>query len=153
MARTSKTIKTAGVWGHLLLVVLALGIFAMHTVGHPDAESGASHGGDRMAATSSTSTVLAVSTVFDGTHSAASQVPAVQDAGGDHDAAGSGMAMDMLSLCMAVLGTWILAALLKAALVRSGDRSPRRRTGVPVAPLRGPPPRGPDLSSLSILRI
>ncbi|MFH8615996.1 DUF6153 family protein [Streptomyces sp. NPDC017979] len=151
MVRTSKTIKTAGVWGHLLLVVLALGVFAMHTVGHQD--SGASHGGDRMAATSSTSAVLAVSADLEAAHAAAPQVPAAEDAGGDHDAAGSGMAMDMLSLCMAVLATWILAALLKAALARRGNRSPRLRADVLAAPLRGPPPRGPDLSSLSILRI
>lgn len=163
MVRTGKSIKTAGVWGHLLLVVLALGVFAMHTVGHPDADSGASHGGDRMAVASSTSAVLAapfgsawsLSSALspDGPRAAAPQVPAAADAGGDHDAAGSGMAMDMLSLCLAVLGTWLLAALLRAALTRSADRSRRPRAGVLVAPLRGPPPRGPDLSSLSILRI
>lgn len=40
----SRTIRAAGAWGHLLLVVLALGVFAMHTVGHPATESEMAHG-------------------------------------------------------------------------------------------------------------
>lgn len=40
----SRAPRAAGAWGHLFLVVLALGVFAMHTVGHPDDDSGVSHG-------------------------------------------------------------------------------------------------------------
>ncbi|QDY75534.1 DUF6153 family protein [Streptomyces qinzhouensis] len=133
------TIRAAGAWGQLLLVVLALGVFAMHTVGHPDSGSAMSH--------------------QDGTTVSASvHGPAAVSAPGGHqssdgsDAPDSGMAMDMLALCVAVLGTVLLAALLRAAAVRRTDL-PVRLRGLLVAPRRGPPPRAPDLAALSILRI
>ncbi|MFF4905829.1 hypothetical protein ACFY2T_13255 [Streptomyces sp. NPDC001260] len=64
------------------------------------------------------------------------------------------MAMDMLSLCLAVmLGAWILAALLRSALARHPDWLARLLAQAPVLLRANPPPRGPDLAQLSILRL
>ncbi|MGV9315717.1 DUF6153 family protein [Streptomyces sp. NPDC003691] len=142
MARTGRTVRAAGAWGHLLLVVLALGVFAMHTVGHPDSGSGMSH----QDATAAPAPV----------HGPAAAPPdRPQDGHGEPGgpaAPDSGMAMDMLALCVAVLGTVLLTVLLSATAGRRTDLPPRLR-GLLVAPRRGPPPRAPDLASLSILRI
>ncbi|WP_329119484.1 DUF6153 family protein [Streptomyces sp. NBC_01465] len=114
----------------LVVVVLALGVFVMHTVGHPTESEGpgASH---RSAAAMASSP----------------EAPA-------HDAVQlPPHAMDMASLCVAVLGFWAFAALLYAALARRAEWAGR----VPVALLRvvrgRPPPRTPDLTELSVLRI
>ncbi|GAA1357820.1 DUF6153 family protein [Streptomyces beijiangensis] len=112
----------------LLVVVLAVGVFVMHTVGHP-AEASPSH----MSAT---------------THMASAGAPA-------HDAAVQlpPHTMDMASLCVAVLGFWAFAALLYAALARQPEWAARVPAGV-LAVVRGePPPRTPDLTELSVLRI
>ncbi|MFD9288413.1 hypothetical protein ACFWBV_08900 [Streptomyces sp. NPDC060030] len=63
------------------------------------------------------------------------------------------MAMDMASLCLAVLGTMTLASLLRAALARRREWLVRL-TGRALMALRphAPPPRPPDLTQLSILR-
>lgn len=60
----------------------------------------------------------------------------------------------MASLCVAVLGTWILAGLLRAVLSHETDWPALLRDGA-VAALRPnpPPPRPPDLAQLSVLRI
>ncbi|MFC8831486.1 hypothetical protein ACFT9I_39820 [Streptomyces sp. NPDC057137] len=63
-----------------------------------------------------------------------------------------GMAMDMASLCVAVLSTWAPAALLLAAFARRPGRLTDPLAGA-VAPRPNPPPRTPELSSLSVLRI
>lgn len=136
--RAGRGTRAGGALAHLLLVVvLALGVFVMHAVGHPEGSSGA-----------------------EGTtsHSSAPRESAPHHETGSPDSSphGSGMGagMDMTTLCVAVLGGWLLAALLRAAL--------RRRTGG-FAPLlsrllsslgpNAPPPRPPDLAQLSILRI
>jgi hypothetical protein len=63
-------------------------------------------------------------------------------------------AMDMLSLCMAVmLGAWVLAALLRSALCRHADWLADLLARAPVALRPNPPPRRPDLTQLSVLRI
>ncbi|WP_329558060.1 hypothetical protein OG711_01030 [Streptomyces uncialis] len=229
--RIGRTLRTAGAWGHLLLVaVLALGVFMMHTVGHQESPSGtaldstahgappgadppstAGHGSPGaatltgaapMAADPATAwrTVAwqaapdaATSDPATSGHAASGQaapgpaasaqagpgqaalgpaalgpaagsassyadraaaaVPAVS---GEHDEAPShdtGMAMDMASLCVAVLAAWLLAALLRAALSRRTEWLVRLRAGALRRSLPQPPPSGPDLIRLSILRI
>ncbi|MFJ7417132.1 hypothetical protein ACIQXD_00750 [Streptomyces uncialis] len=219
--RIGRTLRTAGAWGHLLLVaVLALGVFMMHTVGHQESPSGtalestahgappgadppstAGHGSPGaatltgaapMAADPATAwrTVAwqaAPDTTASGPatsgHAASGQAgpgqaalgpaalgpaagsassyadraaAAVPPVSGGHDEAPShdtGMAMDMASLCVAVLAAWLLAALLRAALSRRTEWLVRLRAGALRRSLPQPPPSGPDLIRLSILRI
>ncbi len=64
------------------------------------------------------------------------------------------MAMDMLSLCMAVMvGAWALAALVRSALTRHPHWLADRIARVPALSRPNPPPRGPDLTRLSVLRL
>jgi hypothetical protein len=147
--RASRTLRAAGAWGHLLLVtVLALGVFMMHTVGHPETPSDNASG-------ARTGHAAAVSTP--GTTVVAS-VAAFPDAGassghGEDSSHGSGAAMDLVSLCVAVLGAFVLLALLRAALHGRREWLVRLRAGALRTLLPLPPPRGPDLAQLSILRI
>ena len=150
----SRYVRTGCALGHLLLVVvLALGVFVMHTVGHPAEPSAsgmstASHAsamadGAGAAHTAVQTRALPQSshaTDTDPAHSSAAHKPA--------------MAMDMLSLCMAVLlGAWVLAALLRTALARHPDRLAKLLAQAPVLLRPNPPPRGPDLTQLSVLRL
>ncbi|MER7394163.1 DUF6153 family protein [Streptomyces sp. NPDC000151] len=147
--------QTAGAWGHLLLVVvLALGVFVMHTVGHPRDTSGpamgaaahapamTTHGnaGNDAAGTVSPQYVTAAAHASEHNTKTSSNAP--------------GAGMDMTSLCVAVLGAGILLGLLRAALARREDWLVRLRAEV-LAALRpnAPPPRPPDLAHLSVLRI
>ncbi|WP_405638928.1 hypothetical protein [Streptomyces uncialis] len=224
--RIGRTLRTAGAWGHLLLVaVLALGVFMMHTVGHQESPSGTAldstaHGappgadppstaghGSRGAATLTgaapmaadpatawrTAAWQAAPDAATSGHAASGQAgpgpaasaqagpgqaapgpaalgpaagsassyadraaAAVPALSGEHDEAPShdtGMAMDMASLCVAVLAAWLLAALLRAALSRRTEWLVRLRAGALRRSLPQPPPSGPDLIRLSILRI
>jgi hypothetical protein len=148
----SRYVRTAGALGHLLLVVvLALGVFIMHTLGHPDD----SHADEMSTASHAPATV----------HSAAgSDEPAAARApmGVEHTTASAPsssadmpvMAMDMLSLCVAVLlGAWVLAALVRSALARQPDWLANLLAQVAAFPRPNPPPRGPDLTQLSVLRL
>ncbi|MEU9747566.1 DUF6153 family protein [Streptomyces niveus] len=125
----------------LLIVVLALGVFAMHTVGHPD-ESGASESGAGAMV-----------------HASGEPAPPPEPAPPHPSAADEpvmgmdGMSMDMASLCLAVLSTWALAALLLAAFARRADVFTDPLAGLRVAPRSNPPPRTPELTLLSVLRI
>ncbi|MFF3558189.1 DUF6153 family protein [Streptomyces tsukubensis] len=146
IVRAGRTIRAAGAWGQLLLVVLALGVFAMHTVGHPDSGSGTSH---------ADATIPAAAPVHGPPVAQPDPAAAPDRPHGGHDgstAPDQGMSMDMLALCVAVLGSVLLAALLRAALGRRTEL-PVQLRGLLVAPRRGPPPRAPDLATLSILRI
>ncbi|MFJ9854636.1 DUF6153 family protein [Streptomyces sp. NPDC101150] len=155
---TRRQVRAGGAMAHLLLVVLlALGVFVMHTVGHPDGTAGS---GGHAAAHHAASTVAmspssdAVSEVGKGqaplAHSARSGDSADSSS---HYGPGPGSGMNMASLCMAVLGTWALAMLLRAALARHTG-SPADLLAEAVVMLRpDPPPRGPDLTQLSVLRI
>ncbi|MFF4728738.1 hypothetical protein ACFY3M_25960 [Streptomyces mirabilis] len=146
----SRSVRTGGALGYLLLVVvLALGVFVMHTVGHPDQASGpmntAAHAStaptpaaahDPMGAPASPDQ----SHVTHSTHASPKDKPA--------------MAMDMLSLCMAVMfSAWALAALLRMALARRPDWLAKFLAGAPVMLRPNPPPRSPDLTQLSVLRL
>ncbi|MCT4353526.1 DUF6153 family protein [Streptomyces sp. Je 1-79] len=132
--------RAAGALAHLMLVVvLALGVFVMHAVGHPE---GASETG-----------VDGMTHVSASVHSAPAPSPGVT---GAHDPAShdTGMSMDMTTLCVAVLGVWALARLVLAAFGSRPDWMVRllgRLTRL-LAP-NAPPPISPDLAQLSVLRI
>ncbi|MER5494441.1 DUF6153 family protein [Streptomyces sp. NPDC002490] len=150
--RASRTLRAAGAWGHLLLVtVLVLGVFMMHTVGHPDTPSDNASG-------ARTGHAAAVSTPGTAVVASVAAFPAA-DAGnapsghGEDSSHGSGAAMDLISLCVAVLGAFVLLALLRAALHGRREWLVRLRAGALRTLLPLPPPRGPDLAQLSILRI
>ncbi|MFG2169766.1 hypothetical protein ACGFMO_00060 [Streptomyces niveus] len=127
----------------LLIVVLALGVFAMHTVGHPD-ESYASESGAGAMAHASDEPPPPPEPEPAPTHPSAADEPVM---GMD------GMSMDMASLCLAVLSTWALAALLLAAFARRAGLFMDPLAGLRVAPRPNPPPRTPELTLLSVLRI
>ncbi|MCL7496515.1 DUF6153 family protein [Streptomyces sp. MCA2] len=149
---TSRTSRAAGAWGHLLLiVVLALGVFVMHSVGHPDDSSGATMG-------PAVHGPAAGALEHRGMTASKPAAASVSSPGASDDAKPSshtpGTGMDMTTLCVAVLGALVLISLLRAALSRRTDWLVRLRAGV-VATLRpNPPPRRPpDLAQLSVLRI
>lgn len=138
----SRCVRAGGALGHLLLVVvLALGVFVMHTVGHPDESSHAS-----------------MSAMDTGAHASAAMVPAQEDMAQSEPAQAASadvpvMAMDMVSLCVAVLfAAWILVALLRSALARSPGCLADVLAQAPELRRTAPPPRPPDLTQLSVLR-
>jgi hypothetical protein len=128
-----------GAIGRLLLVaVLAVGMLAMHTVGHPAEGSAAA------ASSSSGRHAQAVDDAEPAAHTTAAELGTEL---------GTDMDMDTAALCLAVLSSWALAALLHAALARRAGRRPARVVRIVPAVLRpNPPPRRPDLNELSILR-
>ncbi|MFI2186268.1 hypothetical protein [Streptomyces sioyaensis] len=147
----------------LLVVVLALGVFVMHTVGHPDGTAGS--GGH--AAAGHTTGMAAMSRTPAAADTPTRQAPPARSAHSgtsahsatstddpsSHYAPGPGTGMNMASLCRAVLGTWALAILLGAALTRTPGWLADLLANA-VALLRpNPPPRPPDLTRLSVLRI
>lgn len=159
----------------LLVVVLALGVFVMHTVGHPDGTAGsgghaaAGHATgmaamSRPPAAADTPTRQAppTSSAHSGTstHSGLAAHSGISahsgssaDAPSSHYAPGPGTGMNMASLCSAVLGSWALTMLLGAALTRTPGWLADLLAKT-VALLRpNPPPRPPDLTRLSVLRI
>ncbi|MFI9063369.1 hypothetical protein ACIGQE_16015 [Streptomyces sp. NPDC053429] len=132
----SRSGRAVGAWAHLLLVVvLALGVFVMHTAGHPDSPS--AHPPAHTAPA----------------HTAAAMAAAGPDGGVRAAPHAPGMQMDMTSLCVAVLGAAVLLSLLGAALRRGTGRAARPGTGAMPRPVPRPPPRAPDLVLLSTLRI
>lgn len=155
----SRNARAAGVWGHLLfVVVLAFSVLTMHTLGHPD-----EHPGPHMGATGAT-------------HSAASQSVDEADLRGVDDAHSSATVsasqahkftgkqpmtghmpsdgMNPASVCLAVLGSLLVTVLLRAIVARWREWG-REPFATAVALLRpnAPPPRCPDLAHLSVLRI
>ncbi|MFI0819533.1 hypothetical protein ACH4TX_24615 [Streptomyces sp. NPDC021098] len=150
----SGRVRADGVLRRLLFVVLlVLGVLMMHSMGHPD-------GGPGMSTSAHAS---------GGTHEAMRDTPAMAAShdGASHDHGsrdGSAVAaqrapsapmtgMDMASLCVAVLGAWVLTAVLRAALVRRRGPPPPRSAPVTAVPRPVPPSPGPDLTTLSVLRI
>ncbi|MFE1348680.1 hypothetical protein [Streptomyces sp. NPDC058757] len=157
--------RAGGALAHLLLVVvLALGVFMMHSVGHPEGPpSETAHG-------AVTNGVVASNVVTSGAvtagEAAAGGAVAAGGAGhsarpdGAHGAApqdeghAPGSGMDMTTLCVAVLAGWLLAGLVRAALGRRPDWLVLllARLAPPLGP-HAPPRRPPDLALLSVLRI
>ncbi|MGO4748256.1 DUF6153 family protein [Streptomyces sp. 2MCAF27] len=148
----SRYVRSGGALGHLLLVVvLALGIFVMHTTGHPDSASGTAMGASSHAPATTAHTDDSTTSTQAVTVSSHSSASAQDIEASSHAPA---MGTDMASLCVAVLGTWILAGLLWAAVSRRTDWPARLRDGA-AGTLRPdpPPPRPSDLARLSVLRI
>ncbi|MFB7353219.1 DUF6153 family protein [Streptomyces gardneri] len=127
--------RAGGALAHLLLVVvLALGVFLMHAVGHPEGSGGTAE------------TTAAA-------HHTAPEAgsPATEGSDARHD---PGAGMDMTTLCVAVLGAWLLTGLVRAALARRPDwLAAVLARLVPALGPHAPPRRPPDLAQLSILRI
>ncbi|WP_307825279.1 hypothetical protein [Streptomyces sp. M2CJ-2] len=145
----------------LLVVVLALGVFVMHTLGHPEDASGSGMSGvdHTTAAEPAHIDVPAPAVEHDSVENspsaglpprASSDIASPPQSVDPHPV---GMGMDMTALCMAVLGTWAFAALLYAALIGRIAWV----VGLPgraVAPARPDPPLPRTvLAQLSVLRI
>ncbi|MEU0715746.1 DUF6153 family protein [Streptomyces lavendulocolor] len=131
----------------LLVVMLAFGVLAMHTVGHPGSASGtaittsAQAPSEHAAAVDMAPAAVAVTDMLpSGEHSTAAS----------HDSATE---MSMAFLCVAVLSVWLLVGLLRAVLARRPDRLTRLRSQTVALLGPSPPPRKPDLTRLSVLRI
>lgn len=138
----------------LLVALLALGIAAMHTLGHP---SGGGHGGGAHAPADSAHQ----------THAGAVQAPLPHLAGDAAMAAatagqlalrGLDVGLDPSSVCLAILAGFALAALIAALARRARRASPAPHHPVAVLRLtgRGPPrasPVGLVIAHLSVLRI
>lgn len=155
--------RAGGVIGRLLFIgVLALGIVAMHSAGHPDGSSGQGMSGHSTGSAVHAGGTLAAAAdpAHDATGHGAASAKAVADPGSattERAAVTDGLTtgMDMASICLAILGTWAFAALLRAAFARSGGNRTANallRTLATMRP-RPPPPRPPDLARLSVLRI
>ncbi|WP_434594114.1 DUF6153 family protein [Streptomyces sp. A5-4] len=145
---TSRRVRAGGALGHLLLVVvLALGVFIMHTTGHPDEGSGTSTAAHASAMSAAPQPHAPMEDLAAPT--AAPDMTAVSSS----SATGPVMNMDMASLCVAVLTAWALAALLRAALLRRPGWLVSVLAEAVVMLRPNPPPRKPDLTQLSILRI
>ncbi|OQD53969.1 hypothetical protein BM536_017705 [Streptomyces phaeoluteigriseus] len=152
--KASRNARAGGALGHLLLVVLlALGVFAMHGVGHPS-ESAHDAG---MSTTSSSAMPGAAAPGHmprSAPHGMAVGGHATDDKPDSSSTHEPAMAMDMLSLCVAVLfGACALTALVRSALTRRQEWSAGLLAQVAAVARPNPPPRGPDLTRLSVLRL
>ncbi|MFF3837583.1 DUF6153 family protein [Streptomyces sp. NPDC001930] len=134
--RAERRRRAEGALAHLLLVVvLALGVFLMHAVGHPEGSSGGMESGSAPAAH----------------HSVAPHGDEGSGADAGHE---PGSGMDMTTLCVAVLAGWLFAGLVRAALGRRPDWLTLLLARLtPALGPHAPPPRPPDLAQLSVLRI
>ncbi|MGW0034553.1 DUF6153 family protein [Streptomyces sp. NPDC003314] len=130
--RAERGRQAGGATAHLLLVVvLALGVFLMHTTGHPEGSGGGTH-----------------------TATASTAAPPAHDGGSPDTRHEPGAGMDMTTLCVAVLGVWLLARLVLAALGHGPERLvPLLARLAHVRVPHAPPRRPPDLALLSVLRI
>ncbi|WP_327165601.1 DUF6153 family protein [Streptomyces zaomyceticus] len=140
--------RAEGAFAHLLLVVvLALGVFLMHTVGHPEGSGG---GMDTTSATAPGTAAAAAAAAAGHETGHRAHGGASSDTG--HEPSGTGM--DMTTLCVAVLAGWLLTGLVRAALGRRPDWLALLLARLAPAPgPHAPPPRPPDLAGLSVLRI
>ncbi|MFC8094860.1 hypothetical protein [Streptomyces sp. NPDC057301] len=148
--------RAGGAFGYLLLVVmLTLGVFAMHTMGHPEESSG--HG-------MSGTTPAVAGAHHDGMarEAAAAEAPAQSEAMAEHGTAALAATMpvhempsgmDVMSVCVAVLTVWLLGLFLHAAVAGRQERlTALLARSMALARPSIPPPR-PLLSRLSVLRI
>lgn len=135
-------LRAGGAWGHLLLVaVLALGVFAMHTMGHPEHSTG--RAADAVAH-------AAAGAHHGGMAGEAAGLSAAPASGPSVDAPVIGM--DVLSVCVAVLSGWLLWVFLCAAALRK-ERLPALLARAMAVLRPGSPPPEPLLARLSVLRI
>ncbi|MCF2536248.1 hypothetical protein K6168_11315 [Streptomyces sp. FB2] len=151
MLRVSSRLRVGGAFVYLLLVaVLTFGVFAMHTMGHPDHSSGtglgsASHSAaglhqrDEVAGVGPAAAPAAMTDHGDTT-------PVQSSA--EHPMTG----MDPLSVCVAVLTGWLLWSLLGASVRRKQHLTALLARALAVLPAL-PPPTRPLFAQLSVLRI
>ncbi|MFD8157340.1 hypothetical protein [Streptomyces malaysiensis] len=190
MVNTGRSMRAGGVLPRLLLVVvLALGVFVMHTLGHPDGGSGsgmshsahrasaemrpAPYGGDHGGGTGGTGGMGGGATAATGSgpqrvaaapyaeapyapvpyaeipHAEARHAPDAPETKPRDPMTG----MDMASLCVAVLGVWVLGALLRVVSARRSGPPPGLPVTAAATARLDPPSCGPDLTALSVLRI
>ncbi|MFH8713382.1 DUF6153 family protein [Streptomyces zaomyceticus] len=142
--------RAEGAFAHLLLVVvLALGVFLMHTVGHPEGSGG---GMDTTSATAPGTATAAAAAAAAAGHETGHRAHGGASSDTGHEPSGTGM--DMTTLCVAVLAGWLLTGLVRAALGRRPDWLALLLARLAHAPgPHAPPPRPPDLAGLSVLRI
>ncbi|MEU1807055.1 hypothetical protein [Streptomyces sp. NPDC019937] len=150
----SGRVRAGGVLRRLLfVVVLALGVLMMHSMGHPDGGTGAGMG------VSAHATGGTHGAMKDEARAGKSAMPPHDGFGADGSRAVSPApsapmtGMDMASLCVAVLGAWVLTAVPHAALVRRRGPPPPRPAPVAAVPRPAPPSPSPGLATLSVLRI
>lgn len=130
-----------GVFRLVLLLLVAIGVAGMHTLGHPTIHS---HGGGHGA-----STRVGYEQMIDAAHLAAVSVANV-------DLQGSVVPLNPLEVCLAVLvaGLVLLVAAIVVARLRRGVPDGHLRAALAVAG-RGPPRRasaGLLLARLSVMR-
>lgn len=154
MLGVSSRLRVGGAFGYLLLVAaLTFGVFAMHTMGHPEHSSGpgtngashavaGTHQGDMAQGAAETRTSTEPVAMAD--HGAVA--PTVPTADGPMTG------MDVLSVCVAVLTGWLLWLFLCAAARRKERLTALLARAMAVLPPLPPPPR-PLLAQLSVLRI
>ncbi len=132
--------RVGGAFGYLLLVAaLAFGVFAMHTMGHPEHSSGSGTGGASHAVSVTHQGDMAMVD-----HGAVAPT--------EPTAEGPVTGMDVLSVCVAVLTGWLLWLFPCAAARRKGQLTALLARAMAVLRPFPPPPR-PLLVQLSVLRI
>ncbi|MFJ5997307.1 hypothetical protein [Streptomyces sp. NPDC092370] len=152
----SGRLRAGGAFGYLLLVVmLTLGVFAMHTMGHPEHSSGHGMSGaipavagahqDGMAHQAAPSEPLSLpeTTAEHGTAASPTKSPVNEFPSG----------MDPMSVCLAVLTVWLLGLFLHALVFRRHERLTVLLARSMALARPGTPPPRPLLSQLSVLRI
>lgn len=154
MLSVSRRLRVGGAFGYLLLVaVLTFGVFAMHTMGHPEHSSGrgtgsaphavaGTHQGDMARGTAETWTSTEPVAMADHGSVASTAPPAD----------GPMMGLDVLSVCVAVLTGWLLWSFLCAAARRKERLTALLARAMAVLRPLPRPPR-PLLVQLSVLRI
>ncbi|MET9681901.1 hypothetical protein [Streptomyces coeruleorubidus] len=149
----SGRLRAGGAFGYLLLVaMLTLGVFAMHTMGHPEESHGHGMSGSVVSAEGARHDRMAQSTAplddpepepEHGTATSAAKSPVDELPGG----------MDPMSVCLAVLTVWLLGLFLHALVVRRHERLTALLARSMALARPGTPPPRPLLSQLSVLRI
>ncbi|MCC9705057.1 DUF6153 family protein [Streptomyces sp. MNU76] len=153
--KLSRRVRAGGPLGHLLLVaVLAFGVFAMHSTGHPGESAHSMGTASHAAATHTTAPGPGPSSTAPGP-GPSSTAPGwggrLPGPSSSHEPATT---MDMQSLCVAILlAAWVLTALLKSAFTRRHEEWAALLAQVAAIARPRPPPRGPDLTRLSVLRL
>ncbi|WP_408995401.1 hypothetical protein [Streptomyces caniscabiei] len=131
----------------------------MHSTGHPSESAHAMSTVSHSTAATDTARSTDATRSADATRSTDAADPA---APADAHTTGSGPrsshkpapTMDMQSLCVAILlGAWVLTALLAPAFTRRHEERAELLARVAAFARPRPPPRGPDLTRLSVLRL
>ncbi|MFE9773328.1 hypothetical protein ACFYOV_16920 [Streptomyces sp. NPDC005931] len=144
--------RAGGALGHLLLVaLLALGVLTMHTLGHPDHSSAPATSVAAPRAPEAHSELGGTGTPHAAHGEADGRATDPARSSSTHDPV---TGTNPTGLCVAVLlGAWVLAALVRAALAGRHGWSAGLVARLGAVLRAGPPPRAPDLTRLSVLRL